>query len=194
MVSRSLSTRRFIVRFHSPIPEEKINLNNLPGHGRLDVLCRTITASFFLANSFRIDSELYIIFSNNQYLKLVGNELRGLNPDERSIGGALRKVLSGKGFPGIFLFQGTLKKLAERFPESVVLSPQGELSKNYNLPWKTFFLGDHMGWIENDEKVLKKLPKISLGPFEYLTSSCITLLHQGLDIQQMNQEGFSNSK
>ena len=37
------------------------SLNDLPGGGRMDVLCRCVNASFFLSHDLRRDVECYLV-------------------------------------------------------------------------------------------------------------------------------------
>lgn len=77
--------RYFIVIGKNTITNADFNLNDLCGAtGRLDILLRCVNSAFFLSNNIRKDVELFLILQNKRTIRLVGKELKYLNPDERS--------------------------------------------------------------------------------------------------------------
>ena len=80
--------------------------------------------------------------------------------------------------PGITMKRIGLDKVLKKLPNPVLLSENGEDVMN---DANTFVLGDDKDPTEEEMKILKKLPKISLGKESLLSSACITLIHHRLD-------------
>jgi tRNA (pseudouridine54-N1)-methyltransferase len=81
--------RRFVVIGHRAITSGDFKLDDLAGGtGRLDVLLRCINSTFFLSHDIRRDAEITLILQGApnppKSIRLVGSELKYLNPDERS--------------------------------------------------------------------------------------------------------------
>ncbi len=80
--------------------------------------------------------------------------------------------------PGITMERIGLDKVLKKLPNPALLSENGEELMN---DANTFVLGDDKDPTEEEMKILKKLPKISLGKESLLSSACITLIHHRLD-------------
>ncbi len=178
--------RRFIIISNTVDTSKPLLLNSLTSYGRLDVLCRCISSAFFLSNNFRKEVILEIFFQiNEQILEIVGELVQGLNPDERAIAGVLKRIFSGKSYPGAFLKPGSLKQVIEKYP-LVMVTEDGkqsfEILKNYN----SFLIGDHIGFLEEFNSLFNNLEKISLGKKMYLSSQTITIIHYHLDTLNIN--------
>ncbi|UCG00478.1 MAG: hypothetical protein JSW11_12685 [Candidatus Heimdallarchaeota archaeon] len=158
-----------------------LSLNSLTGYGRLDVLCRCINAAFFLSNDFRKDVIFIIYFQiNNKILEIWGEEVRGINPDERAIAGVLKHVFNGHSYPGIKFYSSSLEQCLKK-QKFVVIDRMGEQSLNLLNEFDSFLLGDQLGFQEEIYQYFSKFPKFSLGSTEYLTSQTITILNYLLD-------------
>jgi tRNA (pseudouridine54-N1)-methyltransferase len=122
----------------------------------------------------------------------VGNELRGLNPDERSAAGLIKKALEKrlpKGLEkrpsdGIYISRKDLGDIYEDLGKEnfYYLHEDGEDVRGLELPTDgVFVLGDDIGLSGDDEKLLEGCKMISLGPEVLHSHHCITLLHNELD-------------
>jgi tRNA (pseudouridine54-N1)-methyltransferase len=191
--------RRFVVVGHRAITSGDFKLNDLCGStGRLDVLLRCINSAFFLSHDMRRDVELFLILQGKpnppKTIRLVGSQLKYLNPDERSTGALIRNALLKKAdsreqmsTPGIYVskrgFEDVLKSLAD-ISRIVYLREDGE---TFNPPPDsgdfTFVLGDDKDLTEEEEAVvLKQEPDIiSLGTLSYHSDHCILLVNNILD-------------
>ena len=191
--------RRFVVAGHRAITSGDFKLNDLCGStGRLDVLLRCVNSAFFLSHDLRRDIELFLILQGEpdppKTIRLVGSELKYLNPDERSTGALLRNALLKKASgheamstPGIHIsrrgLEDVLNSLAA-ISKIVFLREDGERfnpvpeSGDY-----TFVLGDDKDLTEEEAAVvLKQEPDIiSLGPLSYHSDHCIIMVHNMLD-------------
>lgn len=193
--------RRFVVLGHRAVSSSGFSLNDLCGSaGRLDVLLRCINSAFFLSHDLRQDVELYLVLQGEpappKTIRLRGDELRYLNPDERSTGALIRNALMKKevgqgeeikSTPGIYIskagFSDILKKLSE-ISDIVYLKEDGEgiesLDSQNDI---TFILSDDRNFDDEEEaEILKHKPNtFSLGPTSYHSDHCITVVNWYLD-------------
>lgn len=190
--------RRFVVVGHRAITSGDFKLNDLCGStGRLDVLLRCINSAFFLSHDFRRDVELYLVLQGEpnppKTIRLVGNELRYLNPDERSTGALIRNALLKKldegevmSTPGIYIskanFSEVLSNLAEK-SKIVFLKEDGGEFKPVPDEEYSFILGDDKDLTSEEEAIIHKFtPEIvSLGPLSYHSDHCIIQVHAIMD-------------
>lgn len=193
-------TRVFVIVLKQAVPDPQLDLNNIPQAGRVDLLCRVLTSAFFLSNSFRPSTEVWAFFQQNALLiKFRGDKFRGVQPDERSVGGFLRRVFrhvagvgkhANKPIMGVSWQLLALEDLPELLPQAYILEQDGELATtklSENDGPVFFVLGDHVGFSDEDKLILGNYPKISLGQTELLTSQCITVLHYLMDVNQTTQ-------
>jgi tRNA (pseudouridine54-N1)-methyltransferase len=194
--------RRFVLVGHRAVTSSQFKLNDLCGStGRLDVLLRCINSAFFLSHDFRRDVELYLVLQGDpdppKTIRLRGDELKYLNPDERSTGALIRNALMKKldepeqkevkSTPGIYIskagFQETLTRLAE-ISDLVYLREDGEsFSPGVSDENLTFILSDDKDMTpEEEEMILKFKPKIyNLGKTSYHSDHCITVVSWLMD-------------
>lgn len=190
--------RRFVVIGHRAVTSGKFNLNDLCGSaGRMDVLLRCINSAFFLSHDLRRDVELYMILQGEpippKTIRLAGNELKYLNPDERSTAALIRNALMKKidkdekmSTPGIYIsksgFEDVIKKLA-KMSRIIYLREDG---KEF-IPTKeqdyTFVLSDDKDMEEREDAIILKYDPdiISLGPKSYHSDHCIILVNNIID-------------
>ena len=189
--------KRFIVVGQRTTTSPDISLNDISGgSGRLDVLLRCINSAFFLSHGMRDDTELLLVLKGPpdppRTIRFVGGELRGMNPDERSAAGLVKKALGLRAPPGlekpasdgIYVSRRDLGGLLEELGvENVVyLHEDGEDVRNAELgDDRTFVLGDDIGLDEGDEGLLEGCRRVSLGPSVLHSHHCITLIHNEYD-------------
>jgi tRNA (pseudouridine54-N1)-methyltransferase len=176
------------------------SLKDLAGSaGRMDIICRCIAQALFISHGIRRDVEVYVLLLGEpdppKALKIVGSEVRYMAPDERNIGGIIRKALGLKvddswrrSTPGVYIARKNLNDLLE------------ELSKKYNVVYlredgidirdvacglenPLFVLGDHIGLRDEDEKTVMKYAKIvvSVSKLSLQADQCIVIVHYELD-------------
>jgi tRNA (pseudouridine54-N1)-methyltransferase len=190
--------RRFVVVGHRAVTSGDFKLNDLCGStGRLDVLLRCVNSAFFLSHDFRRDVELYLILQGEpeppKTIRLVGSELKYLNPDERSTGALIRNALLKKldkdeimSTPGIYIsktgLSGILSGLAEKSKIVYLQEGGGELEPADGQDY-TFVLGDDKDLTSEEEAIVKKLASetASLGPLSYHSDHCIIQAHVIMD-------------
>jgi tRNA (pseudouridine54-N1)-methyltransferase len=185
--------RRFVVLAHKVPTSGEFSLNDLPGTGgRVDVLCRAIGAGLFVSHGMRTDTEITLLVQNAVQIRISGDRVKRLNPDERSTAAILQLALRGAGAeeaettPGVVASQSSLSQVLDRLYQleahPVVLHEQGVPVEEFPLPDNSaFILSDHEDFTEEDESILADVPRVSLGPAPLHTSQCITIIHYLLD-------------
>ena len=196
--------RRFVVVGHNVNADGDFTLNDLcGGAGRLDVLLRCVSSAFFLSHGLRREVELYLYFpGQNSFqglppngpktVRLVGRELRYLNPDERSTGALIRtallKRLDGteerQSTPGIHVSRRSFDELSRSLPGPVLLAEDGGPWPAAGLPDETtFYLSDHHDFNAAEAETLGKAGarRVSLGQASLHSHHCITVAHWLLD-------------
>ncbi len=188
--------RRFVILGHKVPLDGGFTLNDLPGSGgRIDVLCRAIGASLFISHGMRRDVETVLLIQNAIQIRIPGDRVRHLNPDERSTAALLQRALQGASpdeaqtTPGLFASPFTLQQCLDRLyqldAKPVVLHEHGIPFESFRVPeHPAFILSDHLDFTEEEEGTLADLERVSLGPTPLHTSQCITIVHYLLDRQE----------
>ena len=192
--------RRFVLLAHKAPIVPDFTLNDLPGSaGRIDVLCRAIGTAFFLSHDLRRNVEMDLLLQDEVQIRLVGERLKRLNPDERSTAALIKHALEKLGeeevqsTPGIFVSRRTLPEVLDRLYQlgahPIVLHEKGAPFEAASIPDDpAFFLSDHQEFSTSDEEALAELPRVSLGERALHTSQCITIVHYLLDRQHEDEE------
>lgn len=177
---------------------EPFSLNDLPGAGRMDVLCRCVSQALFVSHGIRKDVEVYLLLlgppSPPKAVLIKGGEVRRMSPDERNIAGHLRKALSiecGKSWKkvhsGVYVSRKGLEDLLNELKNSyslIYLKEDGDDISKAELPSNPLFiLGDHEGLTREQEEVVENYAslKLSLSPLSLLAEQCIVIVHYELD-------------
>ena len=187
------STRIFILLLKITNPNPNLNINNLSGEGRFDLLSRVLTNVFFLGGGdfkFRTENELWMYFqSYGKKLVFKGNEIRGMNPDERSQAGILKKVFSGEKIKGIEYSSAKWTEISRIFPNCIILDETGYKFDELDISSNIFLMGDHLGLTEEEKLYLSKHKSLSLGKRIYLSSQCVSIINYYLD--QTHQDNLN---
>ncbi|HNY34282.1 MAG TPA: tRNA (pseudouridine(54)-N(1))-methyltransferase TrmY [Methanothrix soehngenii] len=194
--------RIFVVVGHKATTQPSFSLEDIPGtSGRLDILCRSVTAAFVLSHGIRKDVLVYLVLLGGETpktIRLVGETLRHLNPDERTTAALLKKALAVEATPewamstsGIFVRTGGLEKpledLKQRSVRLVYLREDGRdfsCLKDEPLERETaFVLGDHTGMTADEESLLASAGAevVALGPTSLHADHCIVVTNWLLD-------------
>lgn len=174
-------------------------LKNIPGAGRMDILCRCISQAIFLSHSIRKSLEVYLLLLGDpdppRSIKIQSDQLRRMSPDERSIAGLIRKTLKfkpGKEWietnSGIFTAKKDLKELLKELSNSYQIYYMREDGKNlkkltHKMKNPLFVLGDHLGVKKEDENIILHFAKdtISVSKLSLMAEQCITIANYELD-------------
>ncbi|HXY87880.1 MAG TPA: tRNA (pseudouridine(54)-N(1))-methyltransferase TrmY [Candidatus Acidoferrales bacterium] len=189
--------REFIVIGHKAVTSGEFPLNDMPGSaGRIDILARCVNSAFFTSFDIRRDTRIILVLLGEpnppKVLRFEGSELKYLNPDERSAGSLIKKALSidVRGHEqistrGVYVRRANLKDVLSDVDISniIYLHETGEDIRAVNLNHERmiFILGDHLGLTKEEEALIHKTKRVSLGPIALHTDHCIILVHNELD-------------
>jgi tRNA (pseudouridine54-N1)-methyltransferase len=192
--------RTFIVVGHKATTSSDFSLEDIPGtSGRLDILCRAVTASFVLSHGIRKDVNVYLVLLGGEMPKtlwLKGDELKHLNPDERTTAALLKKALAleptaewTRSTPGIFVRMGGLAGILADLKDKklVYLREDGRDIRTFDdgalKVDLAFVLGDHTGMTPEEESMILQAGAVtvSVGPTSLHADHCIVLVNWALD-------------
>jgi tRNA (pseudouridine54-N1)-methyltransferase len=192
-----VAMREFIIVGHKAVTSGEFPLNDMPGSaGRIDILVRCVNSAFFTSFNIRRDTRIILVLLGEpdppKVLRFEGSELKYLNPDERSAGSLIKKALSigvmdnqVMSTPGIYVARAGLKDVLSiiNVANTIYLHESGEDIRDVNLNCKhvTLILGDHLGLMEEEEALIHKARRVSLGPITLHADHCIILIHNELD-------------
>ncbi len=189
--------RQFVLIAHDVPLEPDFSLDDLAGGaGRLDALCRSITASFVTSHGIREDVRTHLVVQDAYTITFDGSELRRLNPDERSTAALVRTALEhreeaigmlpaepGPGIEGYRRgLEGTLEAIADD-GTVVQLHEDGDAAVGVELSDPIFVLSDHRDFTDEETAVLESVVdrRLRLGPELVHADQAITIAHHYLD-------------
>lgn len=188
--------RRFLVIGHTAASAPGFSLNQLASTGgRIDVLIRCVGAALLTSHGLRQDAEIVTVHMGppgpTKAIRFDPGKLRHLFPDERSTAAMVEKALGApttgpvwsEVTPGMSVAVVDLAELLASWREPVVvLHESGTDAAEADLPASaTFVLGDHLGLTPEEERLLERAKRVSLGPVSLQADQCIVVLHNWLD-------------
>jgi len=192
--------RRFVVIGHGAPLDPDFSLDDLPGAGRLDVLCRCVTDALLTSHGVRGDATVSLVLGDEYTVRFEGREVRRLNPDERSTGARIRDALAAKDgaigameaepSPGVYVGRRDVEATLDRLDGRVVqLHEAGDPATAVDPPGETVFvLSDHREFTAAEADLLAERAdeRVRLGPERLHADQAITVAHNWLDT-----EGFT---
>lgn len=189
--------RQFIVVGHDAPRTPEFSLDDLPGAGRLDVLCRAVNSAFFLSHDIREDVRVRLVLGDQYVLRFEGTELRRLNPDERSTAALIRNALEAREeaigameatpSPGVYIGKGDFESTVREAADDgtlVELHEDGDPVVDVEPPSDpVFVLSDHHDFTDSEAELLAETAdeRVSLGPHPLHGDHAITVAHNYLD-------------
>jgi tRNA (pseudouridine54-N1)-methyltransferase len=189
--------RQFVIVAHDAPTVPEFSLDDLTGAGRLDTLCRSVTAAFLLSHDIRADVRVRVVLADEFTLRFEGSQLRRLNPDERSTAALFRNALEQREeaighmavetSPGIYLSRrGVEDALSDVKTEGTVvqLHEDGDPANESTPPEHPIFvLSDHRDFTAGEQRAIGDLAeeRICLGPKPLHGNQAITVAHNWLD-------------
>ena len=181
----------FVVVGHHARTDGDFSLNDLPGAGRMDVLCRCVNASLFLSHDLRRDADCCLVLLGGpkapKTVKVSGSSVRSLSPDERSAGALIKKALSipcGSEFreaaSGVSVRAGGLERLMTEL-RCAVLDEKGTDIRTVSVLPDSFLLSDHENFTGAEELLTGDRPRYSVGPVCLHADHAITVLQNERD-------------
>ena len=190
--------RRFVVLGHRAITSADFKLDDLSGStGRLDILLRCVNSAFFISHDIRRDVEITLMLLGKpnppKTVRIVGSEVKYLNPDERSTAALIRNALLQKPggerrtSPGIYVSERDYAEVLSNISKESqmhYLKEDGDDIRDLDFGDDvTFVLGDDQDLtVEEEETLMSYEPrKLSLGPMSYHADHCVTIVNNELD-------------
>jgi tRNA (pseudouridine54-N1)-methyltransferase len=190
--------RQFIVVGHDAPTSADFALDDLAGGaGRLDVLCRCVSAAFFLSHDIREDVRVHLVLDDQYTVVFEGSELRRLNPDERSTAALIRTALEDREeaigrqavetTPGVSIVRRDFEAALEAASDGggvVQLHEDGDPVVDAPVPEDpVFVLSDHRDFTEGEADLLADVAdrRVRLGPEPLHANHAITVAHNYLD-------------
>ena len=191
--------RFFAIIGHNTPSSGKLNLNDLPGSGRMDVLVRAINSTLFISHGIRKDSKIILHLQGglgpNRRILFDGATVSGVRPDERSIAGQIKSIMK-LPIPPIGQFQeitqgisfsggdisDTIDSWRKEEIEINILDANGRnISETKTVEKIGIILSDHLPFSEEEINIFKPFQKISLGEKWLQGHSCIAITQYELD-------------
>ncbi|ELZ41889.1 tRNA (pseudouridine(54)-N(1))-methyltransferase TrmY [Halorubrum tebenquichense] len=89
--------RQFVVIGRDvPTDPDAVSLSDIPGAGRLDLLCRCVSAGVFLSHGIRESVRVHLVIADAFTVTFDADTLRHLHPDERNVAARVRDALAAK--------------------------------------------------------------------------------------------------
>ena len=189
--------REFVVVGHDAPTTPDFSLDDLPGAGRLDVLCRCVTSAFCLSHDIREAVRVHLVLTGEYVVRFDGADLRHLHPDERSAASLIRGALEDRddavgamaadASPGVTIRRGGLGDALEALPQSayvLALRADGDPITDLEPPeHPAFVLSDHRPFTDAEAAVLADVAddRVAVGPLPLHADQAVTVAHNYLD-------------
>jgi len=159
------------------------SLNDLPGAGRMDIVCRCATACLWLSDELRKDSIFHAILEgppqSPRLLTFNPLKLKRFYPDERNVAAHIKLALQGN-HPGIAVREISFVDFLEEQrgkKQIILLDANGKDIRECEFSDRVLFvLGDNRGISEEIQA-----EKVSVGKKLYLSSQVISIIQNELD-------------
>lgn len=203
-VTHGLGMRQFVLLGHDVPTDPDFSLDDLAGGaGRLDALCRSITASFVTSHGIRETVRVHLVVQDQLTITFDGSDLRNLHPDERSTAALVRTALEhreeaigalpAEPSPGVELYRRGFEATLESVSSDgtvVQLHEDGEAVVDAPVPTDpVFVLSDHHDFTADEQQLLTEYTdrRLRLGPERLHADQAITVAHHFLDTDSYMQ-------
>ncbi|SEW22509.1 tRNA (pseudouridine(54)-N(1))-methyltransferase TrmY [Halobacterium jilantaiense] len=188
--------RQFVVIGHDAPTTPDFPLDDLPGAaGRLDVLCRCVSAALFRSHGIRDDVAVFLVLGDEVTVRIDAGDLRYMNPDERNVASLLQKALDAKdqaighreaeSTPGIHVSKRGFEAVLDAVSGTVVeLHEDGAPLADVEPPADpTFVLSDHRDFTDEEAALLADASdqRVRVGPEVLHADHTVTVAHNYLD-------------
>ena len=188
--------RQFVVIAHEAPTDADFSLDDLPGAGRIDVLCRCVTAALLRSHGIRSDVRVWLVIRDAITVRFDGSAVRHLNPDERSTGALIRKAIAARTeavghtevetSPGVFVSKRGLTAVLDALgTETLIqLHADGRPVVEGGPPTDpAYVLSDHHDLTADEASHLSSVgaDRVSLGPTALHADQAISVVHNYLD-------------
>ncbi|HOP09721.1 MAG TPA: tRNA (pseudouridine(54)-N(1))-methyltransferase TrmY, partial [Candidatus Methanofastidiosa archaeon] len=123
-------------------------------------------------------------------IRMLGDRIKHLSPDERSTAILIKKALIAyrpgdevESTPGIFVSDRSFEAvLMDNYERLVLLDENGEEYSKIPLNDPCFVIGDHLGFDEGDLELMKEIKyRMTISPKVLHASHCIVIVHNMRD-------------
>ena len=203
--------RQFVVIGHDvPTDPDAISLSDIPGAGRLDLLCRCVATGVFLSHGIREAVRVHLVVADELTVTFDSERLRHLHPDERNVAARIRDALAAREdaighmpadvSPGVELRRMGLEATLDRIlgegshagsagtgannPTLVQLHEEGDPLVDAAPPTDpVFVLSDHHDFTDEEESLFAAAAerRIRVSPELIHADHTITVVHNWLD-------------
>lgn len=192
--------RQFVLIGHDVPTDADFSLDDLAGGaGRLDALCRSITAAFVRSHDIREDVRVHLVIRDEFTITFDGADLRRLNPDERSTAALVRNALEHRdeaigalpadASPGVSVYRRGFEATLEAVGADnavVQLHEDGDPIVDADLEAvanPVFVLSDHRDFAPEEAALLESVAdrRVRLGPDPLHADHAVTIAHHYLD-------------
>ena len=196
--------RQFVVVGHDvPTEPDAISLSDVPGAGRLDLLCRCVSTGVFLSHGIREDARVHLVCADELVVTFDAATLRHLHPDERNVAARVRDALAAREdaighmpadvSPGVELRRMGLEATLDRLVGEGGHGPDGTLVRLHEAgdplvdaeppDDPVFVLSDHHDLTPAEADVVgaRTERRLRVGPELLHADHAITVVHNWLD-------------
>ena len=188
--------KQFVVLGHDAPMTPDFPLDDLPGAaGRLDVLCRCVSAALFRSHGIRDDVEVLLVLGDEVTVRVDSRDLQYMSPDERNVAGLLKQALEAKdraighreaeSTPGIHVSKRGFEAVLNDVSGTVVeLHEDGAPLADVEPPEDpTFVLSDHRDFTDEEADLLADASdrRVRVGPEVLHADHTVTVAHNYLD-------------
>ncbi|TKX43766.1 tRNA (pseudouridine(54)-N(1))-methyltransferase TrmY [Halorubrum sp. SD690R] len=197
--------RQFVVIGRDvPTDPDAISLSDIPGAGRLDLLCRCVSAGVFLSHGIRESVRVHLAIADEFTVSFDSDALRHLHPDERNVAARVRDALDARdeaiGYmpadvsPGVEIRRMGLDATLDRLVGADGRGPDGTLVQLHEdgAPLidaeppedPVFVLSDHHDFAPDEAAAVDERAdrRLRVGPELLHADHAITVVHNWLDI------------
>ncbi|OYR67516.1 tRNA (pseudouridine(54)-N(1))-methyltransferase TrmY [Halorubrum ezzemoulense] len=196
--------RQFVVIGRDvPTDPGAISLSDIPGAGRLDLLCRCVSAGVFLSHGIRESVRVHLAIADEFTVSFDSDALRHLHPDERNVAARVRDALDARDeaighmpadvSPGVEIRRMGLDATLDRLVGADGRGPDGTLVKLHEdgAPLidaeppedPVFVLSDHHDFAPDEAAAVDERAdrRLRVGPELLHADHAITVVHSWLD-------------
>jgi len=186
--------RAFLLKASEGRSAPDFSLKSLAGSpGRTDLIARCIISALYSTKGPRKDSRLTLVLEGSPdppvTVTFEGSIMESVPKSEVGAAKMLFDALSGIKIRGVKMerksFERAVAEMREQQLPIFYLHEEGEDSQGVSFGKDSaFILGDQKGLDPQSEHLLDglKAKRVSLGPYPYLASHCITIVQSELDL------------
>ncbi|MFC3960087.1 tRNA (pseudouridine(54)-N(1))-methyltransferase TrmY [Halovivax cerinus] len=190
--------RQFVCLAHEVPTTPSFSLDDIAGGaGRLDALCRSLTAALLRSHGIREDVRVHLVLQDELTITVDGGAVRRLNPDERSTAARIKTALEHRDeaigalpaepSPGFEVYRRGFEATLDALDDDatlVHLHEDGDPLVDGPLPeHPVFVLSDHGDFTAAERDLLETRAdrRARLGPLALHADQAITVAHHALD-------------